>query len=130
MNNSITSKKLREFSYLIGIGFPLIIGYLIPIISGHSFRSWTLLIGLPLLLIGLIKPNLVYYPYKYWMKLGLILGWINSRIILGIVFIFVLQPISIFMFMFKYDPLKKINKKKSSYRSIRTLPKIDLTRIF
>ena len=63
------------------------------------------------------------------MRIGLILGWINSRIILSVVFIVVLQPISLIMKIFGYDPLrqKKINQK--SYREINE-KSIELTRIF
>ena len=130
MKSSINTKQLRQFSYLVGIGFPLLIGYLIPLMFGHDFRFWTLLTGLPLLFLGLIKPKLLFYPYQIWINLGLVLGWINSRIILGIIFILMVQPISLIFFIFGYDPLKKINKTISSYRNTRRLNNIDFTRIF
>ena len=46
------------------------------------------------------------------MKLGDYLGWINSRIILGIVFIVILNPIAFIMKLFKYDPLRQKWSKK------------------
>ena len=84
-NNS--QRKLRHFGLMVGMGFPVIIGWLIPAIFGHLFRVWTLWVGLPLLILGIIKPSFLTYPYKLWMLLGHGLGWINSRIILGMVFI-------------------------------------------
>ena len=47
--------------------------------------------------------------------LGNILSWINSRLILGIVFA-ILQPIALIMKIFGYDPLRKKqrNNKKPS----------------
>jgi len=130
MKNNISKKQLREFGLLIGFGFPFFIGWLIPFLSGHDFRSWTLWIGLPNLLIGIIKPYLLYYPYKLWMKLGFILGWFNSRLILIIIFIFVVIPIAFIMRIFGYDPLRIKPEKTNSYREIRKISKIDLTRIF
>ena len=64
------------------------------------------------------------------MKLGLILGWLNSRIILGVVYLIVLLPIAYIMRIFGYDPLrlKKFNEK--SYREIKTNHKINLNKIF
>ena len=100
MKKNITTKKLREFGILIGFGFPFLIGWLIPFTSGHDFRIWTLWIGLPNLLIGFIKPYLLFYPYKFWMKIGLILGWLNSRLILSLVFILILLPIAMIMKIF------------------------------
>ena len=86
MKNKTSVKQLREFGLVIGIGLPIIFGWLIPLISGHLFRAWTLWIGFPFLIIGLIKPNLLLKPYKVWISIGNGLGYINSRIIFGIVF--------------------------------------------
>ena len=127
--SSISQKQLRQFGFLIGIGFPVIIGWIVPAISGHLFRFWSLWIGVPLFILGILRPRLLFYPYQAWMKIGLALGWINSRIVLGLVFLLVLQPISLIMKIFGYDPLrqKKINQK--SYREINE-KSIELTRIF
>ncbi len=64
------------------------------------------------------------------MLLGNYLGWINSRIILGLVFLLVLQPIALTMKLFSYDPLRKKENNKKSYRENINNKKIDLTRIF
>ena len=106
MNDTVSKKQLKEFGLLVGLGFPIIIGWIIPSFAGHMFRAWTLLIGSPLLILAFLAPNTLFYPYKFWMKLGLALGWINSRIILGIIFLFVLEPISLFMRLIGYDPLR------------------------
>ena len=130
MKDIISKKQLREFGLLIGFGFPILIGWILPSIFGHLFRTWTLWIGVPGLLIGLTVPRLLYYPYKGWMILGHVLGWINSHIILGIVFIFVLQPIAYIMRLTGYDPLRTIRKGEKTYRENRKDHNIDLNRIF
>ena len=53
------------------------------------------------------------------------LGWLNSHIILGIVFIFILIPISFFMKIFNYDPLRKNIFKNKTYRESKKGYKID-----
>ena len=130
MNNYISKKILREFGFLITFAFPFLIGWLLPLIGGHSFRIWTLWISIPSLILAISKPVLLLYPYKVWMKIGYILGWVNSRIILGIVFLIILQPIALIMRFFRYDPLrlKKIDQK--SYREIKTNQKVNLKKIF
>ena len=130
MKEIISKKQLREFGLLIGFGFPLLIGWLIPSLTGHGFRVWTLWVGCIGLISGIIVPRLLYYPYKFWMKLGLTLGWINSRIILGLVFVFVLLPISFLMRLFGYDPLRTKQRGKGTYRENRKDHHTDLTRIF
>ena len=72
--SSISKKQLREFGFLIGFGFPIFIGWILPAIGGHDFRVWTLWIALPSLILGIIRPRLLLYPYRRWMKLGHALG--------------------------------------------------------
>ncbi len=130
MKGSISRKKLREFGFLVGLGLPLFIGWFLPLIVGHQFRPWTLWIGIPTIILAILKPNLLNYPFKAWMALGHILGWINSRIILGLIFFLILQPIAIIMKGFGYDPLRKRQDNSKSYRVNKKHHKVDLTRIF
>jgi len=130
MKEIISKKQLREFGLLIGFGFPILIGWLLPSIFGHQFRAWTLWIGVTGLIFGLTAPRLLHYPYKGWMLIGHVLGWINSHIILGLVFIFVLQPIAYIMRLTGYDPLKTKRKLEKTYREVRKDKNIDLKRIF
>ena len=130
MKNNISKKILREFGLLIGFAFPILIGWFLPSLSNHSFRMWTLWIGIPGLFLGIISPRLLYYPYKAWMLIGHALGWLNSHIILGLVFIFVLQPIALIMRIFGYDPLRVRKKGEKSYKENRKGHIINLTKIF
>ena len=131
MKSSTSKKKLKEFGILFGFGLPILFGLLMPIIWGHSFRLWTLWFGIPVLIISFIRPYLLLYPYRFWMFLGHILGWINSKLILGFVYLTILIPIAFFMKLFGYDPLKtRKNKKKVSYRVINKDRIIDLERVF
>ncbi len=130
MKKNISKKQLREFGLVIGFGFPIIIGWIIPIISGHLFRSWSLFIGCPLLVLGILKPECLFYPYKLWMKLGYVLGWINSRLILGLVYLIILLPIALIMKIIGHDPLRKKKSKEKSYRENIDVYEVDFKRIF
>ena len=130
LKEKISQKKLREFGYLIGIGIPFLIGTIIPLISGHPVRIWTFVFGVIFMFFAAIKPNILFYPYLAWMKLGLLLGWINSKLILGLIFFLVLQPIALIMKLFGYDPLKIKKSNKKSYREYRKIISIDLKKIF
>lgn len=117
MKSKTSLKQLREFGLLLGILFPFIIGFLIPNLFGHDFRTWTIYFGIPILILGIFKPRTLDKIYKYWIYLGDILGWINSKIILSIVYLLILIPISLIMKLFGYDPLfLKRNLKDKSYR--------------
>ena len=130
MKNHIPKKILREFGLLIAFIFPFLIGWILPLIGGHSFRTWTLFISIPSIILAFTKPILLLYPYRAWMKLGHILGWVNSRIILGLVFLIVLQPIAFIMRILGHDPLRTKKNTQKSYREIKTNYKVNLKKIF
>jgi hypothetical protein len=133
MDNRIVSKKqLFQFGLLLGFGIPLIFGFIFPAFRGHSFKFWTIWVGSVFILFGFLNPLLLLIPYRGWMYLAHILGLINSRIILGIIFFIVLVPISVVMRIFGYDPLKKkkMTTNKNSFKEYKLGYKIDLTRIF
>ena len=130
MDKNVSKKILREFGFLIGFAFPFLLGWIIPVLGGHSFRTWTLWIGFPSIILAISKPKLLLYPYKSWMKLGHILGWVISRIILGLVYIIILQPIALIMRIYGHDPLRIKNFPQKSYREIKTNKKINLKKIF
>jgi len=130
MNKHIPKKTLRQFGFLICFTFPFLIGWFLPFLGGHPFRVWTLFISLPAGILGILRPGLLLYPYRAWMKLGHILGWVNSRIILGLVFLIVLQPIAFIMRILGHGPLRTKKFAQESYREIKTNQKVNLNKIF
>ena len=67
-------------------------------------------IGLLLATLGWLKPLWLYYPSKAWWKLAMVLGYVNARIILTIVFVLVLTPISLVWRLIGRDPLQQHRK--------------------
>jgi len=124
-------RQLREFGLLIGVVFPVLLGWLLPALHGHPFRAWTLVIGLPALLLGITWPRALAWPYQGWMALGHGLGWINSHLILGAVYLVVLQPIALLMRTLGHDPLRRrYDSAAESYRELRSQEPANLRRIF
>jgi len=66
--------------------------------------------------LAFIAPVILKPIYIAWMKLAFILGWLNTRIILAIMFYLVFAPIGLILRLFKKDLLdKRIEKGKASY---------------
>jgi hypothetical protein len=101
------TKHLREFGLLIGSVFPVVFGWLLPSLRGHALPMWPFVIGGPALVLGLLAPRTLAWPYRGWMALGHGLGWVNSHLILGAVFLLVLQPIALVMRLMGHDPLRR-----------------------
>ena len=45
IKRNISKKQLRQFGLLMGFGFPIILGWIVPHLSGHDFRIWNLFFG-------------------------------------------------------------------------------------
>tara|TARA_Y100001978_G_C23521179_1_gene350346 strand:- start:26 stop:418 length:393 start_codon:yes stop_codon:yes gene_type:complete len=130
MSNHISKKQLREFGLLIGIGFPLVFGLFLPYIHGGEFKVWAILVLILSLFFAIFYPYKLKYLYIYWMKLGHILGFINGKLILGIIHILVVQPLSIILRIFKYDPLEDIDKTLKTYKKQKIKSNINYRKIF
>jgi len=83
MKEEITGKKLRSFGLTVGGVFTLIAAW--PALARHDEpRWWIAAIAAFFLLPALIFPKSLLWVHKGWMAAGYVIGWINTRIILGI----------------------------------------------
>ena len=62
-------------------------------------------VGLALIGLGLTAPRALYWPSFVWWKLVHVLGYVNARIILTILFALLLVPVSLFWRLTGKDPL-------------------------
>lgn len=89
-----------------------------PLLKGADLRTWALVVSITFLAISLFYPQLYQTTsfYQNWIKFGGIIGKINSKIIIFVLFYFIFLPIGILLKLFKKDLLgKKINQSATSY---------------
>ena len=53
------------------------------------------LIGAVLVILGLLAPTLLRVPNRLWWRLAHVLGWINSRILMTVIFFLILTPVGV-----------------------------------
>ncbi len=117
--------SLRTFGFIMAGMILLIFGLLFPWLFGDGATSFTNLPKWPFIVAILFVLPAVFYPQllapvnRIWLKVGHILGWINSRIILGIMFFLILLPIGLLLKLFGKDSMdRKLNKHLASYRKL------------
>ena len=71
--------------------------------------------GAILILFGVIAPRVLVIPRKLWMKLAEAMAYVSSRIILAIVFFFVLTPIGLVKRAMGWDPLQRRAAARDSF---------------
>lgn len=109
--------ELKKFGFVTGIIVAVLFGLLLPWVFDYQWPVWPWVISGVLWLWALVAPASLFVVYKYWMKFGHVAGWINTRIILGIMFFLVFFPAGIIMRVFASDPMKrKLDADSKSYR--------------
>jgi hypothetical protein len=64
-------------------------------------------IGAVLVALGYTAPMLLKWPSAVWWKIAMVLGYVNARVILTIIFTLVLTPIAILWRLLGRDPLAR-----------------------
>ncbi len=72
-------------------------------------------VGAALLLIGLLLPPLARGFHIFWMRVATMLGWVNSRILLGLMFYGVFAPYNLIGRLLRRDKLDRRKPKRASY---------------
>jgi hypothetical protein len=93
--------------------------------QGFEANGWKWFFGFGL--VFFVASHLAYPAMKpihfWWMKFAFALGWINTRLLLGVFFYFVLTPIGLMMKLFGKDLLdRKFEPNAVSYWKKRTRP--------
>jgi len=115
----MTPAELRSFGLITGAIAAVLFGLLIPWlpIFGHHYPKWPWILAGVLAAMALIYPFSLKPVYKVWMTFGGVLGFINTRIILGILFFLVFLPFGIALKLFGKDPMsRKLDDNAASYR--------------
>jgi Saxitoxin biosynthesis operon protein SxtJ len=105
MTQALSKAELRKFGLTVGGAF-LVLGS-ISWWRGHELPPrvlWTL--GGLLMVPGALFPGVLGPVHRGWMKFALVLGHINTRIILTVLYYLVVTPIGAIMRLFR-DPLDR-----------------------
>ena len=120
------SQELRKFGLISGTIVAALFGIALPLLFGYEFPLWPWIFFGCLSAWALAHPDSLFIVYRTWLKFGHVAGWINTRIILGIMFYFVFLPAGIIMRLLGKDPMmRKLDSSIQSYRIISDPPTKD-----
>jgi hypothetical protein len=118
---ALTPLQLRKFGLTLSLGLIGIFGLIAPLLLHKSLPTWPFLVGSTILIPTFVQPLWLKWVYNPWMKLGAVLGWINTRIILGIIYFVLITPVGIIMRLCGKDTMqKRLDKNATTYRKINT----------
>src|SRR5689334_5277106 len=94
MQADTPKKELRSFGLIVG-GIFVLLGAWPVVVHRVDPRWWSVLVGGVLLISAIVYPKSLFWVHKGWMLLGHVLGWVNTRVILSVVFFIVITPIGV-----------------------------------
>lgn len=107
MSQQATTKELRTFGLMVG-GVFSVIGLWPIVFRGDSPRIWAISVGGVLVGLGLAVPSSLKHIHLVWMKIGHVLGYINTRILLGVIFYGLITPMGMIMRVLGKDPMHRV----------------------
>jgi hypothetical protein len=112
-------KQYRSFGLVVG-GIFAVIGVWPLIVRGEGIRLWAAVLGSLLVVLGLLLPGRLGPIYKAWMAIGHVLGWINTRIILGVMYYALFTPLGLAMRVWRKDSMRRqYDETTNTYRVLR-----------
>lgn len=106
--------------------FGLSVGTVLVLIAAFAWWRQRLLVaqilgaaGAVLVVLGYLRPALLYWPSKAWWRMAITLGYINARVILTVAFALVFVPLSLTWRLIGRDPL---GRRRSSWHGWQAYP--------
>ena len=112
-------RELRSFGLIVGGAFS-VVGLWPAVFRHHPVRFWA--IGLAALLVAaaVVTPGALRPFHRVWSTIGGVLGWINSKIIFGLLFYVLLTPARMLMAVVGNDPMnRRFDPDADTYRVLR-----------
>lgn len=108
----------RKFGLTTGAIVAVLFGALLPWLFGFDYPLWPWIFLAAFAAVGLVLPIALQPVYLLWMRFGLVMNWINTRLILGLLFYGLFLPIGLFFKLIGRDTMhRKFDKKVASYRT-------------
>ena len=113
-------ETLRRFGIVMGGMIAGLFGLLIPWLSKRQFAVWPWVLASLFLSCALLVPEALRIVYRVWMRIGAVLGAINGRIVLGIIYYLIVVPMGLAMRLWGTDPLaRNFAREQTTYRIVR-----------
>jgi hypothetical protein len=120
MKQQLTKGQLRSFGLIVG-GIFGIIGIWPGVFRGANPHWWALSLAGLLVVPALFFPKILGPAYRVWMAIGQLLGWVNTRIILGALFYTLFLSMGFLLRLIGKDPMqRKVDPSAKTYRVPRT----------
>lgn len=92
MKKTLTPQELRHFGFTLAGAIALVFGLILPWLFDNSFPLWPWYAAVILVLFAVLVPRSLAPVYAAWRPVALVIGFLNTRIILGAIFYLIIWP--------------------------------------
>tara|TARA_Y100000590_G_scaffold258759_1_gene290411 strand:- start:264 stop:659 length:396 start_codon:yes stop_codon:yes gene_type:complete len=112
-NYKIKISSNRSFGIVFFLFFLIISIY--PFFKGDEIRTPILFVSIVFLILGILNSNILTPLNKIWFKFGMVLGYVISPLVMGVIFFLIVTPIAIIMRLLGKDLLSLKKNQKDTY---------------
>jgi hypothetical protein len=120
---SLSPRELRQFGLIFAAFLAGVFGGVLPLIGWIAFHAWLWAVAVTVALLALAWPRGLSPLYRVWTAIGRVLGYVNTRLLLGVVFFGVILPMGATRRAARRPSLiKSLDPSSTSYRVVRDAP--------
>jgi predicted membrane protein len=114
---TLDAAGLRRFGLIFAAIIACLFGLVFPFVFGFQIPWWPWVLAAFFVGWSLLKPSSLDGFYRLWMRFGLIMNAIVSRILLGAVFYLAVLPTGLILRIRHKDPMRRgFDTKADTYR--------------
>jgi hypothetical protein len=114
---AMDEKGLRQFGLMFAGIISVLFGIVLPFLFDYPFPWWPWIVAGVFCILALAVPKSLMQFYRLWMRFGVVMNIIMSRLILGSVFVLTVIPTGMILRLQKKDILNlKMDSESQSYR--------------
>jgi hypothetical protein len=107
----------RKFGLTTGAIVAALFGVLLPWLFSFAYALWPWVFGAVLVVWALLAPRTLQPVHAGWMKFAQVMNWINTRVILSLLFYGIFTPLGMTMRLLGRDPMqRRLDKTLPTYR--------------
>ncbi|MBZ9613385.1 SxtJ family membrane protein [Rheinheimera maricola] len=91
--NRNDTAALRRFGWQMAIAWPLLFGLVLPWLFSAAWPLWPWIVAAAFASLALLLPGGLYWPARGWFVFAHVMGWLNTRLILALLFFVVITPL-------------------------------------
>ncbi|HEY8519850.1 MAG TPA: SxtJ family membrane protein [Gammaproteobacteria bacterium] len=111
----VSPRELRKFGLVMAVMISLFFGVLIPWIWSTAVSPIVFVVSGVFAVVAAVAPILLKPVYFGWMKVGTIVGSINTRVLLALLFFLFFVPLG-FLLRLSRDPMRrKLDRSLPTY---------------